>query len=85
MGRHSIETDRKNQRNILVRPPNGKQTQNLDFASGEVVGKSDATVPGVHQGIDIGDQARHPKTTRELFCFAQQLEAEPSIRTNRLS
>src|SRR5450631_3096792 len=64
MGRNSIETDRKNQRYVLVRPPDSKQTQDLDFASREVVGKSDPTVPGVQQGINIGNQARHSKSTR---------------------
>jgi hypothetical protein len=47
MGSNRIETNRQHERNILIRAPDSKQTQNLDFASREVVRKSDAPVPGV--------------------------------------
>jgi hypothetical protein len=33
MGGYSIETDRKYQRNVLVRPPDSKQTQNLNLCA----------------------------------------------------
>jgi hypothetical protein len=80
VGRDSIETDRQHQRNVLVRPPDGKQTKNLDLTSREVVRKSDTTVPGVQQRIDIGNQARHSKSTRELVSLAQLLKAQAPVR-----
>src|SRR5258708_5685702 len=64
----------------MVRPPDSKQTKNLDFESREVVGISDTTVPGVQQGIDIGNQARHSKSMRELVSLAQQLKAQAPLR-----
>src|SRR5258708_17518671 len=67
VGRDSIETDREHQRNILVRPPDSKQTQNLDFASREVVAISHTTLPGVQQGINIRNQPRHSNSLRDLL------------------
>jgi hypothetical protein len=33
----------------------------------------------VQQGIDIDNQARHSKSTREVFCFAQVLKTQPPL------
>ena len=65
-----IETDRQYERNILVRAPDREQTQNLDFASREVVRKRDATFLRVQQGIDIDNQRVIP--SRRASCSASR-------------
>src|ERR1700690_3739174 len=74
---HGIETNRQHQRDIRVRAPDRQQTQNLDFASGEVFRKSDSTVPRMQQGTDIDNQAGHFKSTRELLALPQLPKAQP--------
>jgi len=63
----------------LFRPPYGQQTQNLDFASREVVGKRDIAVSRMQQRVDIDDQACHPKSARELLGLAQSLKAQAAL------
>src|ERR1700675_2047178 len=75
MRSNRVETDRKHERNILIRAPDGEQTQNFDFTSREVVGKRHATVSGVQQSVDIDDQTRHFKSARELLGLVQILKA----------
>jgi hypothetical protein len=74
-----IETNRQYERNILVRPPDRKQTQNFDFASREVVRKRDTVIPRMQQDIDFDNQARHSKSARELLGLAQPLKARAAL------
>ena len=75
MGRDRVETDREHQRNILVRPPDRQQAQNLDFARREIVRKRDIAASRMQQGVDIDNQARHAESPRELLGLAQLLKA----------
>src|SRR5579859_8427 len=77
---NSIEADRQHERNILVRASDGKQAQNLDFANRKTVGKGDAMIPRMQQGIDIDYQARHSESTRQLLRLAQPLKAQAALR-----
>src|ERR1700733_973580 len=77
---YGIEADCQHQRDVLVRPSYRKQTQNLDFASRELVRKRDTAVSATQQGIDIDNQARHFKSTRELLGIAQLLQADAPLR-----
>jgi hypothetical protein len=79
VSRNSIETDRQHQRHILVCPANGKQAQNLDLASREVVRKRDTPLSTVQQRIDIHYQTLHFKSTRKLLSLTQLPETEAPL------
>src|SRR5471030_2948435 len=76
---HSIETDRQSQRDLLVRSPASEQMQNLDFARREVIRKHHATFLRVQQGVDVDNQARHFKSTRELLGITQPLKTQVAV------
>ena len=76
---NGIQADRQYQGNIFVGPTDGKQTQNLYFTSGKLVRERYGIAAAMQQGIDIGNQARHPDSTREVLGFAQLLAANSSI------
>jgi hypothetical protein len=81
---HSIETDRQSQRDLLVCSPAGEQMQNFDFARREVIRKCHATFLRVQQGIDVDNQARHFKSTRELLGIPELLKSQAAVRIRLL-